>query len=86
MENIHTDVRVQSVESNPELPWLRCTLLRDLSRKLALLSPPILFKTNSIANCSLAFSRALTSLPIFTSSSLWLLVIIKGDQSKIDCQ
>ena len=47
MENIHTDVRVQSVESNPELPWLRCTLLRDLYRKLALLSPPIIFKTKT---------------------------------------
>ena len=33
-------------------------------------------KLRPIANCSLAFSRALTSLPIFTSSSLWLLVII----------
>ena len=33
-------------------------------------------KLKPIANCSLAFSRALTSLPIFTSSSLWLLVII----------
>ena len=76
MENIHTDVRVQSVESNPELPWLHCTLLRDLSRKLALLSPPILFKTKTNRKLLTRVSRALTSLPIFTSSSLWLLVII----------
>ena len=76
MENIHTDVRVQSVESNPELPWLRCTLLRDLSDLICYFLHQSYSKLKPIANCSLAFSRALTSLPIFTSRSLWLLVII----------
>ena len=76
MENIHTDVRVQSVESNPELPWLRYTLLRDLSDLICYFLHQSYSKLKPIANCSLAFSRALTSLPIFTSSSLWLLVII----------
>ena len=77
IKNISLSWQFQSgIKVDPGLHRFCRTLLRDRSRKLALSTQPIKCKMlKPVATWSLAFSRALGSLPALNLSFHWLVIM-----------